>query len=155
MPTPSMTDKPTIWSNGLCQDYSRSLSKWFASRLDARHVLLGVRTPDELEILPPDVGQPYPQRPTCRRGCRCPCRWLKSPKRQTQQSQPAEAGVMLLTKEHDLMGYSSANSKHRRLDKEEKALWTKGVIYQDGQTNELFPAYRRMLHLRKNCRTTP
>lgn len=61
MPTPSMTDKPTIWSNGLCQDYSRSLSKWFASRLDARHVLLGVYTPDELEILPPDVGQPLPR----------------------------------------------------------------------------------------------
>lgn len=27
------------WDTGLCQDYSRSLSQWFASRLDARAVL--------------------------------------------------------------------------------------------------------------------
>lgn len=40
MPTPSMTDKPvTGWDTGLCQDYSHALSKWFASRMDARHVL--------------------------------------------------------------------------------------------------------------------
>lgn len=40
MTNPAMTDKPvTGWDTGLCQDYSRALSKWFASRLDARHVL--------------------------------------------------------------------------------------------------------------------
>lgn len=39
MTHPAMTDKPTGWDTGLCQDYNRALSKWFASRLDARHVL--------------------------------------------------------------------------------------------------------------------
>lgn len=30
---------PTGWNNGLCQDYCRSLSLWFASRIDARTVI--------------------------------------------------------------------------------------------------------------------
>jgi len=30
---------PTGWDNGLCQDYCRGLSLWFASRLDAREVV--------------------------------------------------------------------------------------------------------------------
>lgn len=30
---------PTGWDTGLCQDYSRGLALWFASRLDARHVI--------------------------------------------------------------------------------------------------------------------
>ena len=35
-----MTDpKPTGWDSGLCQDYCRKLSLWFASRLDAREVV--------------------------------------------------------------------------------------------------------------------
>lgn len=51
---------------------------------------------------------------------------------------------MLLTKEHyDLMGQFEREFKHRRTDKEPKAYWPKGVIYQDGHTNELFLAYRR------------
>lgn len=29
----------TGWDTGLCQDYNRKLSLWFASRLDARAVL--------------------------------------------------------------------------------------------------------------------
>lgn len=29
----------TGWDNGLCQDYCRKLSMWFASRLDAREVV--------------------------------------------------------------------------------------------------------------------
>ena len=29
----------TGWDTGLCQDYNRALSKWFASRMGARHVL--------------------------------------------------------------------------------------------------------------------
>ena len=31
--------KPTGWDTGLCQDYSRGLALWFASRLDARHTI--------------------------------------------------------------------------------------------------------------------
>jgi len=30
---------PTGWDTGLCQDYCRGLALWFASRLDARHVI--------------------------------------------------------------------------------------------------------------------
>lgn len=30
-----------------------------------------------------------------------------------------------------------------RLDKEEKAMWPKGYIYQNGETNRLFLAYRK------------
>jgi hypothetical protein len=29
----------TGWNTGLCQDYSRALSLWFASRIDARWVV--------------------------------------------------------------------------------------------------------------------
>ena len=32
---------------------------------------------------------------------------------------------------------------HLRLDRENKDLWTKSIIYQDGHTNQLFLAYRR------------
>ena len=31
--------KATGWDSGLCQDYCRALSLWFASRMDARHVV--------------------------------------------------------------------------------------------------------------------
>lgn len=34
-----MTPKPTGWDNHLCQDISKPLHKWFASRMDARHTL--------------------------------------------------------------------------------------------------------------------
>lgn len=30
----------------------------------------------------------------------------------------------------------------RRIDREDKAFWPKGYIYQDGHTNDLFLAYR-------------
>lgn len=50
---------------------------------------------------------------------------------------------MLKTKEHyDLMAMFEKNFKHRRLDKEPKELWHKGIIYQDGHVNELFEVYR-------------
>ena len=63
---------------------------------------------------------------------------------------------MLLTKAHyDLMGLFEREFKHRRLEREEKALWTKGVIYQDGQTNELFLAYRRGYAYGKTVQDTP
>lgn len=63
---------------------------------------------------------------------------------------------MLLTKEHyDLMAMFEREFKHRRLDKEAKALWPKGVIYQDGHTNELFLAYRRGYAHGKTSQDTP
>lgn len=56
---------------------------------------------------------------------------------------PYRENPMLHNKEHyDLM----AAFEHRhsgRLDKEDKALWPKGVIYQDGRSNELFLAFRQ------------
>ena len=52
--------------------------------------------------------------------------------------------MMLKTQEHhDLMAQFEKEFCHRRLDKEQKSLWSRGVIYQDGQSNELFLAYRR------------
>ncbi|WP_336974571.1 hypothetical protein [Alcaligenes sp. PF14] len=49
---------------------------------------------------------------------------------------------MLITKEHyDLMAAFERSHKER-FDKEDKSLWPKGVIYQDGRVNELFQAYR-------------
>lgn len=51
---------------------------------------------------------------------------------------------MLLTKEHyELMDCFEREFKEMRLDKEEKSYWPQGNIYQDGQTNKLFLAYRR------------
>jgi len=51
---------------------------------------------------------------------------------------------MLKTKEHeDLMAMFEREFKGRRLDKERKEFWTMGRIYQDGELNELFLAYRR------------
>jgi hypothetical protein len=51
---------------------------------------------------------------------------------------------MLKTQEHvELVAMFDRESKGLRLDKERKELWTMGRIYQDGQVNELFLAYRR------------
>jgi len=53
---------------------------------------------------------------------------------------------MLKSDEHyKLMAMFERDSlfkRSRRFDKEDKSLWPKGVIYQDGATNELFLAYR-------------
>lgn len=50
---------------------------------------------------------------------------------------------MLKTQEHyALMESFERVYKGRRLDKELKDMWPRGVIYQDGQVNELFLAYR-------------
>lgn len=51
---------------------------------------------------------------------------------------------MLLTQEHyDLIAQFDREFKGERLDKEEKSLWSKEIVYQDGQVNKLFLAYRR------------
>jgi hypothetical protein len=50
---------------------------------------------------------------------------------------------MLKTQEHyDLMAQFERAFKHERLDKEDKELWNKSQIYQDGKVNNLFLAYR-------------
>lgn len=51
---------------------------------------------------------------------------------------------MLKTQEHeDLLAMFEQEFKGRRLDKEPKAIWPMGRVYQDGALNELFLAYRR------------
>jgi hypothetical protein len=53
---------------------------------------------------------------------------------------------MLNTQEHiDLIAMFEREPEYkgRRLDKESKASWARGVIYQDATLNELFLAYRR------------
>lgn len=51
---------------------------------------------------------------------------------------------MLNTKEHiDLMNMFEREFKGRRLDKETKQDWARGIVYQDGMTNELFLTYRK------------
>lgn len=50
---------------------------------------------------------------------------------------------MLKDKEHyDLIAAFERNHKER-FDKEDKSLWPKGAIYQDGRVNDLFLAFRR------------
>jgi hypothetical protein len=51
---------------------------------------------------------------------------------------------MLKTQEHiDLIQMFEREFTDYRHDKEPKSLWASGHIYQDGQLNELFLAYRK------------
>lgn len=51
---------------------------------------------------------------------------------------------MLNTQEHiDLIAMFEREFTGHRYDKEPKAMWPHGHIYQDGQLNELFLAYRK------------
>ena len=52
---------------------------------------------------------------------------------------------MLMTKEHyELMASFEREHKHRRLSREkDKELWKSGYVYEDGQVNDLFVAYRK------------
>lgn len=57
---------------------------------------------------------------------------------------------MLKTKEHyDLLAAFERDFYGQRLEKESKDLWTKGIIYQDGNVNNLFKAYRLGYSFRK------
>jgi len=57
----------------------------------------------------------------------------------------------LRTKEHyDLMLQFERDFRHWRLDREEKSWWPKGHIYQHGELNELFLAYRKGYALAKS-----
>lgn len=51
--------------------------------------------------------------------------------------------MTLFGKSHyDLMDQFEAQFPHHRLDRETKDIWSKGRIYQNGQTNDLFLAFR-------------
>jgi len=51
--------------------------------------------------------------------------------------------MLLNSKEHyDLMDNFDKIFKYEILDKEDKSLWLKGRIYQSGQVNSLFAAFR-------------
>ncbi len=49
---------------------------------------------------------------------------------------------MLGTKEHyDVIDFFDRVNTNLRLDKEPKNLWKKGIIYQDGEVNDLFKQF--------------
>jgi len=51
---------------------------------------------------------------------------------------------MLKTQEHyDLMDAFEREFRGHRLDREPKGIWARGNVYQSGDTNALFLAYRR------------
>jgi len=50
----------------------------------------------------------------------------------------------ILSKDHyELMTMFESEFSHLRLDREDKANWPKGYVYQNGEANNLFLAYRR------------
>lgn len=50
---------------------------------------------------------------------------------------------MLNTKEHeDIVAAFDRLHKGRRLDKENREMWRKSIVYQDGHVNTLFLAFR-------------
>jgi hypothetical protein len=52
--------------------------------------------------------------------------------------------MTLFSKDHyDLMSMFEHEFRGFRLDREDKALWAKGNVYQSGETNNLFLAYRK------------
>lgn len=62
---------------------------------------------------------------------------------------------MLNTQEHiDLVAMFEREYTGRRLDKEAKELWKLGRIYQHGELNELFLAYRKGYALGKAVERT-
>jgi hypothetical protein len=51
--------------------------------------------------------------------------------------------ALIISKEHiELMFNFEKNFPHLRLDKEDKSMWAKKRIYQNGAVNDLFLAYR-------------
>lgn len=49
---------------------------------------------------------------------------------------------MLKSKERYELIAAFERSRKERFDKEDKSLWAKGIVYQDGRVNALFLAYR-------------
>jgi len=51
--------------------------------------------------------------------------------------------MQIKTQEHiDLMEFFERRYSHLRLDREAKEFWPKGRIYQNGEANDLFVAFR-------------
>lgn len=66
------------------------------------------------------------------------------PFRESFYVQLKSSHVQLITDEHtEILRMFEREHTGRRMDKESKTLWPKGRIYQDGQLNELFLAYRK------------
>lgn len=55
----------------------------------------------------------------------------------------------IVSKEHYELMDQFEKEFSGRMDREDKALWSKGIIYCDGGINELFKAYRRGYSLGK------
>ena len=51
--------------------------------------------------------------------------------------------MKLFSKEHYELIEQFEKQFTERFDKEDQALWHKGIIYQDGRVNELFLAFRQ------------
>ena len=52
--------------------------------------------------------------------------------------------MTLTSKDHyEMIAFFDHQFKHLRLDKEPKEMWSKGNIYQNGETNKLFLAFRQ------------
>lgn len=43
----------------------------------------------------------------------------------------------------DLMAMFEREFSHMRLDREDKSMWPRGIVYQNGEANNAFLAYRR------------
>lgn len=64
--------------------------------------------------------------------------------------------MSLFSQEHyELLSQFEREFKGRRLDKEDKGLWPKGIIFQDGHVNDLFLAYRRGAAYQKAIEAKP
>ena len=51
--------------------------------------------------------------------------------------------MLLTSREHtEMMSFFERQHPHLRLDKEPKNLWPKGNIYQNGEANQAFLAFR-------------
>jgi hypothetical protein len=59
-------------------------------------------------------------------------------------SEMSTVPLKLLGKEHyELMAQFEAQFKGQRLDREPKVMWARGQVYQSGETNALFLAFRQ------------
>ena len=82
----------------------------------------------------PDCGDPND-------GINCFCSCVTGSKNPVVRG--VNGGNMIKTKEHyELIDAFELQFKHKCLDKERKELWTSGAIYQNGEVNQLFLAFR-------------
>ena len=59
--------------------------------------------------------------------------------------------MSLFSKEHYEIIEQFEKQFNGRMDKEDKSIWSKGVIYQDGMMNQLFLAFRQGYALGKTA----